>query len=98
MDRIKLSIDRVFDFVSEEAVASYAAVSTAANESLHRATGKGNDFLGWLSLPSSISSADLDEIESCARLLRSECEVVVTTRSEERRVGKECRSRWSPYH
>ena len=23
---------------------------------------------------------------------------VLTTRSEERRVGKECRSRWSPYH
>ena len=22
----------------------------------------------------------------------------VLTRSEERRVGKECRSRWSPYH
>ena len=22
----------------------------------------------------------------------------LTTRSEERRVGKECRSRWSPYH
>src|SRR2546423_4641398 len=24
--------------------------------------------------------------------------VVMTMRSEERRVGKECRSRWSPYH
>ena len=23
---------------------------------------------------------------------------VLLTRSEERRVGKECRSRWSPYH
>ena len=23
---------------------------------------------------------------------------IVLTRSEERRVGKECRSRWSPYH
>ena len=23
---------------------------------------------------------------------------VLTDRSEERRVGKECRSRWSPYH
>ena len=22
----------------------------------------------------------------------------IRTRSEERRVGKECRSRWSPYH
>src|SRR2546426_6099023 len=25
-------------------------------------------------------------------------DVIVTVRSEERRVGKECRSRWSPYH
>ena len=25
-------------------------------------------------------------------------EEVYTPRSEERRVGKECRSRWSPYH
>ncbi len=28
-------------------------------------------------------------------LLRANC---VRNRSEERRVGKECRSRWSPYH
>ena len=25
-------------------------------------------------------------------------DVPILTRSEERRVGKECRSRWSPYH
>src|SRR3712207_7363458 len=25
-------------------------------------------------------------------------DVVILERSEERRVGKECRSRWSPYH
>ena len=40
--------------------------------------------------------------ESLALLLdRDELVHVVcrnTTRSEERRVGKECRSRWSPYH
>ena len=24
--------------------------------------------------------------------------IKITKRSEERRVGKECRSRWSPYH
>ena len=23
---------------------------------------------------------------------------IIASRSEERRVGKECRSRWSPYH
>ena len=26
------------------------------------------------------------------------CSLVIGSRSEERRVGKECRSRWSPYH
>ena len=28
----------------------------------------------------------------------AEIAAIVTDRSEERRVGKECRSRWSPYH
>ena len=27
-----------------------------------------------------------------------EDDVIEVVRSEERRVGKECRSRWSPYH
>ena len=31
------------------------------------------------------------------RLQKDEC-LEVYDRSEERRVGKECRSRWSPYH
>ena len=30
--------------------------------------------------------------------LRDEKGTLNLTRSEERRVGKECRSRWSPYH
>ena len=29
---------------------------------------------------------------------KEDLEPIVTARSEERRVGKECRSRWSPYH
>ena len=30
--------------------------------------------------------------------LREELDGLLADRSEERRVGKECRSRWSPYH
>ena len=33
-----------------------------------------------------------------AAMIYSYQEDLQTTRSEERRVGKECRSRWSPYH
>src|SRR2546425_6094429 len=36
--------------------------------------------------------------QEIARLLRKTNKPVVLVRSEERRVGKECRSRWSPYH
>src|SRR5688572_32263201 len=32
------------------------------------------------------------------RVIREELGYVYRARSEERRVGKECRSRWSPYH
>ena len=39
-------------------------------------------------------SADGDAAGSCSAL----SEVLQQVRSEERRVGKECRSRWSPYH
>ena len=38
----------------------------------------------------------LSEKEKTKRVTKLEEEL--TTRSEERRVGKECRSRWSPYH
>ena len=31
-------------------------------------------------------------------MLRKGPEIIQGQRSEERRVGKECRSRWSPYH
>jgi len=32
------------------------------------------------------------------QLVREDAQPGTGTRSEERRVGKECRSRWSPYH
>src|SRR2546425_10603279 len=37
---------------------------------------------------------EMDGYEACRRLKADPA----TARSEERRVGKECRSRWSPYH
>ena len=36
--------------------------------------------------------------KKCVPSVRSYADVTDALRSEERRVGKECRSRWSPYH
>ena len=38
------------------------------------------------------------EVEAIEKKLGLLVDRVMSERSEERRVGKECRSRWSPYH
>ena len=77
MKNIKLTIDKAFGFVSAEKVAGYKSEANAANAALHNGSGKGNDFLGWLNLPSSIDEAHLTDIENTAKTLRDNCEVVV---------------------
>lgn len=77
MQHIKLSIEKAFGFVSEQAVANYKTQVTNANAALHNGTGKGSDFLGWLNLPTSIDEAHLTDVENTAKILRDNCEIVV---------------------
>ncbi|MDR0542065.1 MAG: glucose-6-phosphate isomerase, partial [Dysgonamonadaceae bacterium] len=77
--QITLNIDKVSSFVSREQIFSQANTAQEANLRLENGNGKGNDFLGWLHLPSSIDSFVIDDIQKTADLLRSKCEVVVVT-------------------
>ena len=45
-----------------------------------------------------LSTLELQEVVQKELLENPLLEEVQPERSEERRVGKECRSRWSPYH
>ena len=53
------------------------ADAARANALLHSGEGAGNDFLGWVNLPSSISDEHMTEIKSVAARLRSKAEVVI---------------------
>ena len=53
------------------------AAAAHANALLHSGEGAGNDFLGWVNLPSSISADELNQIKSVAQKLRSKAEVVI---------------------
>ena len=50
----------------------------AAKQTLESGSGAGNDFLGWLHLPSSIDEEQFQAIEKSAAQLRSECEYVIS--------------------
>ena len=45
---ISLNIEKTLGFISKENVFAYEAQVKAAQEALENGTGKGNDFLGWL--------------------------------------------------
>ncbi len=77
MENIKLNIEKAFSFISKESVYGYEPKVKACMEMLHKGTGKGNDFLGWLNLPSSITEEFMNEVSAVANDLRSRCEVVV---------------------
>ena len=49
----------------------------------------GVEKLDWRTVRKYVDMEDFNEVPPSPN---------ETTRSEERRVGKECRSRWSPYH
>ena len=77
MKSINLNITKAASFLAEGAVKAYEPKVKAAQEALENGTCEGNDFLGWLHLPSSISPEFLGEIEAVANTLREKCEVVV---------------------
>ncbi len=77
MKSISLNITKAASFLAEGAVKAYEPKVKAAQEALENGTCEGNDFLGWLHLPSSITPEFLDEIEAVANTLREKCEVVV---------------------
>ena len=74
---ISLNIEKTLGFISKENVFAYEAQVKAAQEALENGTGKGNDFLGWLHLPSSITKEHLADLKATAQVLRENCEVVI---------------------
>src|SRR3989338_11346278 len=54
---------------------------------------RGHDIVSR-GLKQKLIGGAFEKFEECVR----DIDAVIRLRSEERRVGKECRSRWSPYH
>ena len=77
MKSISLDTTKAVQFLPKGAVEGFEAKTRAAQEALENGTCAGNDFLGWLHLPSETTEAFLDEVQACANTLRSKCDVVV---------------------
>ena len=77
MGNITLDTSKAAQFLKAGAVEALEPQVKAAQEALENGTCPGNDFLGWLHLPTSISADFVKQIQDCADVLRQNCEVVV---------------------
>jgi glucose-6-phosphate isomerase len=63
--------------ISQDELAGYNASIASAEKMLAEKNGPGNDFLGWLNLPKTIKSSELESISAKAEEIRSKADVLI---------------------
>lgn len=74
---MKLDINKTIQTISKKCILAQASKAKKCNKMLESGEGKGNDALGWLHLPSTITEIDINDIQLTSNKLRITCEVVV---------------------
>lgn len=77
MKNISLDIKNAKTFLKENAIKDLEPSVRNAQEALESGNCLGNDFLGWLHLPSSITAEDISDIKNTAQVLRENCDFIV---------------------
>ena len=74
---MKIDISKAAQFVAAGSIEALEPQVKSAQEALEQGTCPGNDFLGWMHLPSSITPEFIAEINATAKVLQENCEAVV---------------------
>ncbi|WP_300356486.1 glucose-6-phosphate isomerase [Fusobacterium sp.] len=77
MNKLSLDLSKVFDFVSEEKLMKMEDEVKSAVRTLEEGTGAGNDFLGWLDLPTNYDKVEFERIKKAAEKIKSDSDVLV---------------------
>ena len=77
MSNIQFDYSKALGFIDEQAVFDLQEKINSNFEAIYHKTGKGNDFLGWVDLPSRTDVSLLKDIENTAATMREKSEVCV---------------------
>ena len=77
MEQMQLDISRVYEFVSAEEINLLSKETLAAQRTLYHGDGQGNDYLGWLHLPSQITDQQINEIERAVAGIKEKTDLLV---------------------
>ena len=77
MNKLSLDLSNVSSFVSEEKLMGMEEEVKAAVKTLEEGTGAGNDFLGWINLPTDYDKEEFDRIKKAAEKIKADSDVLV---------------------
>ncbi len=77
MSNVKVNIDQVIDFINPDKFSGFQQHISGIYQSLYNKTGIGNDFMGWVSLPSGFSDEIIDQIQNTAKEIRDRADILV---------------------
>ena len=74
---IKLQTKYLNNFIGEDEYKGIAPLVSAAHASLEAKSGLGNDFLGWVDLPTNYDKEEFSRIKAAAEKIKNTCDVLV---------------------
>lgn len=77
MINLKIDIKNVPGFIEKEKIYSFQNEINKHFDTIYNKTSRGNDFLGWVDLPSEISQQLIDDILNTAKKVKSIAEVYI---------------------
>ena len=77
MKALQINTDNLINFVNQNDIQAFQEQINQHHQAIINKTGKGNDFLGWVDLPSQITEEDLVDIQNTADDIRSKVDYLV---------------------
>lgn len=77
MSNLIFDYSRALPFVSQEEIDAMADYVKVAHDTIVNKNGAGNDFLGWVDLPTNYDKEEFDRIKKAAEKIRSDSDVLV---------------------
>lgn len=77
MEKLRLINKYAEKFLPQEKIRENASKGVEALRTLHNKSGAGNDFLGWVTLPTDYDKEEFSRIEKAADYIKKNCDVLV---------------------
>lgn len=74
---IKFVSDHISDIVTDSDIHSIAPKAVEAINAVHDKTGEGNDFLGWVDLPTNYDKSEFIRIKKAAEYIKDNADILI---------------------